>query len=260
MKKSTIYILSAALIIFIGLFILHPLSGNILTSSYESKEPIGTISKLMMKLGKPDTVQPTNLQHIEHIIINGSGKGQRGFIEIRQGDKNQIWKAKTPYLATLNSKIEGNTIIINETNDSYFNLHLNIASPSIKSITLNNASFYCDVIAQGESQVTMPQINVGKNGTLNIRTGTDRQQMLLSKLKIEAKEESIVKLANLKIQDLNATLTNARMDLSPNLIADSVNINLQGLSHVIRPRDSKNISVFNLTGETAYYDARYPKK
>lgn len=260
MKKSTIYILSAALIMFIGLFILHPLTGNILTSSYESKEPIGAMSKLMMKLSKPDTVKPTNLQPIEHIIINGAGKGQRGIIEIRRGDENQLWKAKTPYLEAINSKIEGNTIIINETNDTYFNLHLRLASPSIKSITVNNTSISCDLIPQDESQFTIPQINLGKNANLNIKTRLGIPQMLLSKLEISAKEESIVKVANLKIQDLNATLTNARMDLSPDLIADSVNINLQGLSHVIRPRDSKNISVFNLSGETAYYDARYPKK
>jgi|GEM_PF-647036 len=260
MKKSTIIIIATGLTLFLCFFVLRPLTGTILIKDEISKEPADPISSFMMRFSEPETAKPVSLNHIEHIVINGTDKANHANVRVTNKGKNEISRSNYYYRKDVNSVIKGNTMTITLSGLSTQHYDIDLDSLSSKTITLNNIQGTMSIISADSVFQGLNKVIVGKGSNLQLWGEPGAQEYLDPKFQLVGKEESVIRLVTFSFAHFDATLNNARLDFLESYVADTANIKLQGRSNIIHPLGLKTFGKLILTGNTDYYNERNVKK
>lgn len=260
MKKANLYILSAGVLLFLGFYLLTPLSGRIFVNpSIQADNPQtqprakDPLSKFMLNFSNEVTADPISLDAIDHIILQGQGNGDRSTIEVLFGDSTRVECLSPYYLVDTEHQIDDRTLLIkvNGKKPNKTRLFLNHRD---RTITMSNLHAYVRNDQRASSEHIVPQYVFSKKSDV-IFLGSYRDQEprdLIVDLKID--EQSKVQFLNTSIQQASVKLNDGLLDLAFVDRLDSLSADLQGVSHIMGIKRMENIASLKLTGNLDYYN------
>lgn len=270
MKKANIFILIALFIFLLGSQVLKPLSGKIYAN--QTLDPItgelkvqthDPLSKFMWNFSKEITAKPISLEQIDHIVIDGPKKNTRflqgpyyGQLSITNSVENYFYCNKNNYLVDINHEIKDRTLFIHTDNSNMGAMNLNLGSKTLKSITVNGMAMrlYYEVADSNHRAFETLYANQKSNLTLEPIFFRDKTQTI-NYLNLSLSEESTLKINKVFVKKIEAKLDNSMMDISEVERIDSLQADLNGLSHIRGTKKAKSNKAFvQVSGNLDYFN------
>lgn len=264
MKRTNIYIVISVLIYISGFYLLKPLSGYIYTKDSESAPnvygtqplPADPISAFMLNFSHEIKGEPISLEGVEHLIIKGNPKSKHSSVTIKSNNSSVVEVTNYYYYQDIPYKKENKTLTIDIEGLNNPFININLDNTSIKKLTFNQLKGYIKFNIADSSRTLIDQLFVENESDLKITNEYRETPASIPTLNLRLTDKSILEVDKVSVGNLNSLITNSRLEVSNSGRIDSVNINLEGLSHVrgAKMQVGKNISFLNVTGDLAYYN------
>ncbi|WP_156306142.1 hypothetical protein [Sphingobacterium endophyticum] len=257
MKKSTLFIMAAVLILWLCLAVIKPLDGRVFIDSNE--KPKDFISGIINNFDKSKTYKYASLKGINHIKLLGY-PNKNAFIEFVQSDSNKVYLMENNRYVPYDFENSADTLVIklNEsdfkaiyiyTNSSLKTLILDKLNASLRSVPREgNLSSFENLIVQNQSQI------IGSNES---RDNLHK----INPIKITVKDKSHLEFHGSTFCSIDLKLNNGMLILNEGSFIDTLNANLQGLSNIIIGKypDDKRVKFLEISGNLDYYNKRKPQ-
>lgn len=257
MKKSTLFILAAVLILWLCIAVIKPLDGRVFIDSNE--KPKDFISAIINNFDKSKTYKYASLKGINHIKLIGY-PNKNAFIEFVQSDSNKVYIMENNRYVPYDFENSDDTLLI-KLNESDFKAIYIYTDSSLKTLILDklnaslrsvpregNLSSFENLIVQNQSQI------IGSNES---RDNLHK----INPIKITVKDKSRLEFNGSTYSNIDLKLNNGMFTLSERTSIDTLNANLQGLSNIRIGKypDDKRVNALTLTGNLDYYNQKKPK-
>lgn len=256
MKKSILYVGLACSILFLGIFILRPLSGSYY-HSLTSTEPGDFLSRMMQKLSKPEIGKPIDLNAIDHIIVRQESLDDGNvFINIFETDSSRLIVRNSFDYQNYIPEINGRTLTIRVTDINQRHIEIALQPQQHKTLTLQGKSIQLSIVDNISPAYIFPKLILENQAIVRFNNYNNRnEQFVLKDLDVALSGKSILSITNLKIGNLQASLNQSRLDLVDRVQIDSLQADLQQRSHIMHANveQTDNIKHIQVSGDTEYY-------
>lgn len=258
MKKSTIYLLSSGLILWLFYLVIEPLGGMVYMDS-TNKNPKEFISAFMKSLDRSDEIDRANLEGINHIKI--IGKDGNIYSSIEYADSTKITAFSQNQMESYNYKKVQDSLIISIDAKKNRVLKMTLNPKATYTLTFDHVKGSFSWEPGDSTSHSFSKVDVLNGSDLRLTNRSRDNNIIYNPLKFQVSGKSKVELNPIAFKKVDLQLNSGLFILENGSHIDSLQADLQGLSNIIvghYPKD-KRVGDLQLSGDLDYYQKRKPK-
>lgn len=258
MKKSNIIYITALTILWLIYLVIKPLQGYIYADPISNK-PKDFVSAIVKTFDHTDKIETPSLKDIKNIKLKGESKG--GSIMVDYNDTAKITFLENNQTTSFKYKIIGDTIEVEMDKNGYMAIKLDLNPTESYNLIIENMNPRIALNPGDSSTFGINNIAIRNNSDVFIYNFSRDFQNFNHPFTLSISDKSKLRIDNLKFKKLSANINNGLLTIENSSHIDSLNADLQGLSHIIIGKypDDKRVDYLNLSGNLDYYNAHKPK-